>query len=144
MFSLRFPDDGRVAHFCYEADRGGVPLADMLEKLRAYYAFIKRQQKHKGAFGLHPIRAVLIETPDESRARKLMELVEHAAVIGQGKHCTLFWFCISPLFTIPAADVPTASVERRYLEQPQIVLDRLWATPDLALHSVADAENLVA
>jgi hypothetical protein len=143
VFSLRFPGDGRLAHFCYEADRGSMPLADMLKKLRAYYAFIKRQHKHKGAFGVHPIRAVLIEAPDEPRARKLMELVEHAAVIGQGKHCTLFWFCISPLLTTPA-DASDGTIERRYLLQSEVVLERLWATPDLVLHSLADAENFVA
>ena len=144
VFSLRFPSDGnRLAHFCYEADRGTMPLADMLKKLRAYYAFIKRQQKHKGAFGVHPVRAVLIEAPDESRARKLMELVEHAAVIGQGKHCMLFWFCISPLLIAPT-DGPDGMPERRYLSEPQVMLERLWATPDLALHSLADVENFVA
>jgi hypothetical protein len=64
LFTLRFAD-GRQSHFCYEADRGTMPMADMLKKLRAYYHFIKRQQKHKQAFGVHPIRAVLIETTDE-------------------------------------------------------------------------------
>ena len=86
LFTLRFAG-GRLAHFCYEADRGTMPPADMLKKLRAYHPFIKRQQKHKAAFGVHPIRAVLIETTDEPRARKLMELVEDAAVLGEGRHC---------------------------------------------------------
>ena len=30
MFSLGFPT-GQVCHFCYEADRGTMPLADMLK-----------------------------------------------------------------------------------------------------------------
>lgn len=76
LFSLHFAD-GRTSHFCYEADRGTMPAADMLKKLRAYYHFIKRQQKHKDTFSVHPIRAVLIETTDEPRARKLMELARH-------------------------------------------------------------------
>ena len=78
-----------------------MPMADMLKKLRAYYHFIKRQQKHKEAFGVHPIRAVLIETTDEPRARKLMELAQHPAVIGEGKRASLFWFTISPLLATP-------------------------------------------
>src|SRR5437867_9429027 len=69
LFSLRFParQEQQLVHFCYEADRGSMPMADMLKKLRAYYHFIKRQQKHRESFGVHPIRAVLIETTDEPR-----------------------------------------------------------------------------
>ena len=53
MFSLRFPHpatEGQLVHFCYEADRGSMPLADMLKKVRAYYHFIKREQRHRDAF----------------------------------------------------------------------------------------------
>src|SRR5712691_511070 len=121
VFSLQF-QDGRCAHFCYEADRGTMPMADMMKKLRAYFHFIKRQQKHKEAFGLHPIRAVLIETTDEARARKIMDLARHPAVIGGGKRSSLFWFAISPLFA--ASDVPGKSVTP-YLTRPELVLDRL-------------------
>jgi hypothetical protein len=141
LFSLRFADRPQPVHFCYEADRGTMPPADMLKKLRAYYHFIKRQQKHKEAFGVHPIRAVLIETTDELRARKLMELAGQATVIGEGKRTALFWFAISPLFTASTtADAikPVAT----YLDRPSVVLDRLWALPDLTLHALADAENL--
>ncbi|HEY4362178.1 MAG TPA: hypothetical protein VGN17_14475 [Bryobacteraceae bacterium] len=84
VFSLGLPPD-RLSHFCYEAERGTMPIADMLKKLRAYFHFIKRRQNHKEAFGLHPIRAVLIETTDESRARKLMGVLESPSVIGAGK-----------------------------------------------------------
>jgi hypothetical protein len=146
LFSLRITDrskDVRFAHFCYEADRGTMPQADMLKKFRAYYHFIKRQQKHKGAFGMHPVRAVLIETTDESRARKLMELAEHPAVIGQGKRSTLFWFCISPLLTAQA-EAETGSPAPRYLLAPDLILQPVWALPDLSLHSLADAENTTA
>ena len=70
LFTLRFadrPPESQLAHFCYETDRGTIPMANMLKKFRAYHHFIKRQQKHKEAFGVHPIRAVLIETTKESR-----------------------------------------------------------------------------
>ena len=138
LFSLRFP--GRPAgqelvHFCYEADRGSMPMADMLKKLRAYYHFVKRQQLHKQAFGVHPMRAVLIETVDESRARRLMELVKLPAVIGESKRSSLFWFAISPLFTAAAPTGPAT-----YLLSPEAILKRVWALPDLAMLSLSDQE----
>lgn len=139
MFSLQFPDN-RVSHFCYEADRGSMPMADMLKKFRAYYHFIKRQQQHKKAFGVHPIRAVLVETTDEPRARKLMELAQHQAVIGEGKRSSLFWFAISPLFAA-SEDAMIGRSPCRYLRQPNVVLDQLWALPDLSLHGLRDIEN---
>ena len=135
LFSLSFAD-GRLAHFCYEADRGTMPAADLLKKLRAYHHFIKRQQQHRQAFGVHPIRAVLVETTDERRARKLMRLAQHPAVIGQGQRTALFWFAISPLFTKAAAGQP------QYLRFPEIIYERLWALPDFSLHGLADAENV--
>jgi len=140
LFSLRFAD-GRVSHFCYEADRGTMPMADMLKKLRAYYHFIKRQQ-HREAFGVHPMRAVLIETTDEPRARKLMELAELPAVLGRGKRSSLFWFVISPLFTA-ANPMGNGHQLSTYLSKPDIILDRLWALPDLTLHALGDTENAV-
>jgi hypothetical protein len=136
MFSLRFPNN-RVSHFCYEADRGSMPMADMLKKFRAYYHFIKRQQKHKDAFGVHPIRAVLVETTDEPRARKLMELASHPAVIGEGQRSALFWFAISPLFT----DQPEGAGQSYYLDQPEQLFNPIWALPDGSLHRLGDAEN---
>jgi len=142
LFSLRLsgrPHD-QLSHFCYEADRGSMPMADMLKKFRAYYHFIKRQQLHTKAFGVHPIRAVLVETTTEDRARKLMQLAGHPAVIGAGKRSALFWFIISPLFVTPGE---TGSVQKSepYLSRPEIILDPLWALPDLTMHALVDAEN---
>ena len=139
LFTLRFAG-GRSSHFCYEADRGTMPAADMLKKLRGYHHLIRRQQKHKEAFGVHPIRAVLIETTNEPRARKLMELAQHAAVLGAGKRTALFWFVISQLFTALTAtrgSRPSPS----YLDRPALLFDALWALPDLTLHSITDVEN---
>jgi len=51
----------------YEVDRG--TMTNMLKKLRPYFHFIKRQQRHKQSFGIHPVRAVLIETTDDARSR---------------------------------------------------------------------------
>jgi hypothetical protein len=113
-------------------------MADMLKKFRAYYHFIKRQQKHKASFGVHPIRAVLAETTDEPRARKLMELALHPAVIGAGQRSSLFWFAISPLFT----DQPDGAEQPYYLDWPEQLFNSIWALPDGSLHRLADAENI--
>ncbi len=139
MFTLRFParpPERQLAHFFYEADRGTMNYTDMREKLRAYYHYIKKQQRHKEEFGIHPIRAVLVETTDEGRGKKLMELVNHPLVCGP-RRAGLFWFSISPLFTDP----PDGQRVAHYLEKPEIVLKQIWALPDRTLHSLSDAEN---
>jgi len=140
LFTLRFADRAEghhLTHYCYEADRGSMVMTDMLKKFRGYYQFIKKQQKHREAFGVHPIRAVLVETTDEARGKKLMELVGHPLVAGPGKRAGLFWFSISPLFTDPAADSPIPS----YLDRPQSIFEPIWALPDHSLHALNDAEN---
>ncbi len=140
MFSLRFadrPEGQQLSHFFYEADRGSMIMTDMIKKLRAYYYFIKKQQRHKLAFGIHPVRAVLIETTDETRGRKLMELANHPLVCGPNKRAGLFWFTISPLFTERKQGNNLAT----YLARPEVIFDSIWALPDSSLHSLADAEN---
>jgi len=111
--------------------------ADMLKTMRAYYHFIKRTQGHKEVFGVHPIRAVLIEAPDEPRAKKLLEVAQTPLVSGAGKRAGLFWFTISSLFT--ATDEKTALPV--YLNPPDLVLDPIWALPDRTLHALTDSEN---
>lgn len=143
LFSLQFssPEGGtpvsHMSHFCYEADRGTMTPADMLRKFRAYYHFIKRRQGHKEAFGVHPIRAVLIEAPDEPRARKLMDLAQTSMVSGAGKRAGLFWFTIAPLFTERRITIGAPT----YLARPEILLDRVWALPDRTMHALTDTEN---
>ena len=140
LFTLGFkerPPDRQLAHFFYEADRGTMVLTDMLRKFRGYHHFIKKQQRHKEAFGIHPVRAVLVETTDKARGKRLMELVNHPLVAGPAKRAGLFWFTISPLFTDPAegSSVP------RYLKEPELVLDSIWALPDRGMRALGDSEN---
>jgi hypothetical protein len=140
LFTLRFkdrPEDLQLAHFFYEADRGTMVLTDMLRKFRGYHHFIKKQQRHKEAFGIHPVRAVLVETTDEARGKRLMELITHPLVAGPAKRTGLFWFTISPLFMDPAE----GSTVPRYLSQPELVLDPIWALPDRMLRALGDSEN---
>jgi hypothetical protein len=144
LLTLRFldrPEESQLAHFFYEADRGSMNSTDMLKKLRAYHHFVKRQQRHKESFGIHPVRAVLVETTDESRARRLMQLVHHPLVCGGGKRAGLFWFTISSLF---ADSEPVAKSVRplpHYLVQPEVVFDPIWALPDQSMHALGDSEN---
>jgi hypothetical protein len=140
LFTLRFADRAeghQFTHFCYEADRGSMVMTDMLKKFRGYYHFIKKQQRHKEAFGIHPVRAVLVETTDEARGKRLMELVNHPLVAGPAKRAGLFWFTISPLFTDP---VEGSSIPR-YLNAPDMVLDSIWALADRGMRALRDSEN---
>ena len=140
MFTLRLTDrpaEGQLAHFFYEADRGTMVMTDMLKKLRGYYHLIKKQQKHKEAFGVHPIRAVLVETTDEPRAKRLMELVNHPLVCGPARRAGLFWFTITPQFT----DSQEGSPLPCHLAHPDIIFDSIWALPDHTMHALGDAAN---
>jgi hypothetical protein len=54
----------------------------------------------------------------------------------------LFWFTISPLFS--DATSSSEGIERpvsRYLREPEIILDRIWALPDRNILALGDAEN---
>lgn len=142
IFTLRFPRrpaGAQEMHFAYEADRGTMPAADMLRKFRAYYYFVKKHKKHIEAFDIHPIRAVLVETPTESRAMKLMEIAGHPLVSGPNKRAGLFWHTISGLFNAvvehEGRQIP------KYLMEPAVVFDREWALPDFTKLSLLDGEN---
>jgi hypothetical protein len=137
LFTLRYtqrPADQQLVHFCYEADRGTMVATDMLKKMRGYYHFIKRFQMHRQAWDVHPIRAVLIETADEDRGNKLMDLVGHPLVAGPNRRAGLFWFTISPLFTPEEG----AAI---YLDKPDSVFKNIWALPDRTMHALGDEEN---
>jgi hypothetical protein len=146
LFTLRFTnrrEEQQLAHFFYEADRGTMVMTDMLKKLRAYYHFIKKQKKHREALGVHPIRAVLTETTTEARGMKLMELVNHPLVCGNGKRVGLFWFTISPLFAerVPVESSSNARSLPLHLKRPAVIFDPIWALPDRSLHALGDPEN---
>lgn len=140
LFSLNFPrgpSSSQLVHFVYEADRGTMTVTDMLRKLRAYYHFIKRQQLHRSAFGVHPIRAVVLETTTEERAVRLMRLVNHPLVGGPDKRVGLFWFTISPLFSRRAPGDQHPS----YLNDPAIIYRDVWRLPDLVRRSLIDVDT---
>ena len=118
-------------------------MTDMLRKFRAYYHFIEKQKKHRDAWGVHPIRAVLVETTDEARAKKLMDLENHPLVCGPGNRVGLFWFTISPVFSdsTPSDKTKNGRSVSAHLEQPTTVFDLIWALPDHSLHALGDTDN---
>jgi hypothetical protein len=121
-------------------------MTETLKNFRGYHYFIKRQQRHKKVFGVHPIRAVLVETTDEARGRRLMELAAHPLVCGAAKRAGLFWFSISPLFADRVQndeDMPSAHPFPHHLDHPEVVLASVWALPDRSLHALGDPENSV-
>jgi len=78
-------------------------MRDMLKRFRGYYHFIKKQQKHRDAFGVHPIRAVIVETTDEARGKKLMELAGHPLVTGPVNGLDFFGLASLPSSLTPLA-----------------------------------------
>lgn len=66
-----------------------------------------------------------------------MELVNRPLVAGPAKRAGLFWFTISPVFTDPVGGSPVP----RHLNQPELVLDRIWALPDRGMRALGDSEN---
>src|SRR5207237_8369372 len=106
-----------------------------------YFHFCKREQSHKEAFGIHPVRAVLIETTDEARARRLMQLVNHPLVCGPQKRAGLFWFTVSSLFITTSTGTNPIRLQRDYLQSPEIAFDQIWALPDLSMHPLNDVHH---
>src|SRR5689334_10498278 len=96
---------------------------DIRNDVLDYYFEIKQQQRNKEAFDVHPIRAVLIETKDEARARRLMQLVHHPLVAGPSKRAGLFWFTISGMLDEVVAATSSRRALPYYLDRPQIILD---------------------
>jgi hypothetical protein len=87
------------------------------------------------------IRAVLVETTSETRARKLMELAQHPAVVGASKRSGLYWFTISPRFAGPASGESANRALLSYLDRPKMVLNAIWALSDRSLHALGNSEN---
>jgi hypothetical protein len=141
FFTLEFPgnpEGERRAHFFYEADRATTSSETFRNKLRAYFQFIVRQRKHRDAYGITRVRAVLVETLNRPRVKILHSAARHPTVSGQTPS-PLFWFTISELFTKKfvrgEADGPPPAV----LARPERVLEKIWlpaAGPPL--HSLLD------
>jgi|SRR5579872_420691 len=124
----------RLAHFFYEADRATMTVADMRQKLRGYFYFIKKEAAQRQIYNAHPIRAVLIETLNPKRAEQLRDLVQDGSVCGPGR-TGLFWITISEHKSADEGEI-------RKLTGPDRILTRIWRLPvDEQFHSMLDGEN---
>lgn len=130
FFTLYFPtkpEGQQRSHFLYEADRGTENTTRFKMKLRAHWHFTVKQRRHRtgSAYGVHAIRAVLIESTDMHWAHQLRESAKHPIV--SNRPSPLFWFTTSDLFTKPV-DQGNRTVPR-YLLEPELIFSRIWATP---------------
>ena len=138
FFTLSLPTDhSEPLHFFYEADRHRTDTNKYNKKLRAHFHFaVKQKERLKESYGINRIRAVLTETIDDEWAERLRSAANHVIVSGS-KPSPLFWFTTSRLFT-ESRSIGNGS-QPTYLEKPEIVFDRIWATPvDNTLHSLID------
>ena len=94
-----------------------------------------RQDKHREHFGIHRIRAVLIEAPDADQAGYLRRLTEHPVVLGGRRNPSpLSWFTTSEFFTklldIDEAQQPEGTRKLpRWLAEPATIARPIWFTP---------------
>lgn len=140
FFTLSFPkNEGKgQSHFFYEADRHRTNTHKYNKKLRAHFHFVVKQKRHQEIYGVNRIRAVLTETVDDEWAEGLRQAANHVTVSGP-KPSPLFWFTTSRLFVEPAPVGEGARALPTYLQQPNIVLRKIWASPvDDTFHSVLD------
>jgi hypothetical protein len=141
LFTLSFPETQREPlHFLYEADRHRTNTHKYSKKLRAHFHFIVKQRQHQRIYGIDRIRAVLTETIDDEWAERLRYAAGSVTVSGS-KSSPLFWFTTSRLFTEPIDNndlTPSRSLPT-YLDRPDIVLRKIWASPvNDTLHSLID------
>jgi hypothetical protein len=133
-FTLYFPkrEEGKqYSSFFYEADRRTTDTARMIKKLRGHFHFIVKQKLHQSLYTVPSVRAVLVETLDSQWAETLRQAAGHPAVSG-AKPSNLFWFTSSEFFTKTIAKQDGKRTKRiaYYLENPSIVFNPLWFTPN--------------
>ena len=143
FFTLQFrnePSSQQQVHFFYEADRKHTSIKKHNRKLRAHFHYIVKQRRQEQDYGIKRVRAVLIETVDDSWADSLRSAAAHPAVSGS-KPSPLFWFTTSRLFM---QQIETDENGRKrqvpyYRLHPEIVLKKIWASPvDDTLYSLFD------
>jgi hypothetical protein len=136
FFTLTF-QDGKQAHFLYEADRGTENTTRFKLKLRAHHHFIVRQNLHRtiSPYNVHSIRAVLTESTDSNWASQLREAAKHPVIAPRPS--PLFWFTTSEMFFSKAT--ATEPSKPLFLEKPEMIFKRIWASPvDDTLLNLAD------
>jgi len=134
FFALFFPDrEGRekTQYFFYEADRKNTSIRKFNKKLRAHFHYIVKQKKHVADYGIGRIRAVLIESIEDHWTNQLRLHSRHPVVAGK-KPSPLFWFTTSDLIFEQKITARVKGAEKEiplFLEKPEIVFEKIWATP---------------
>jgi hypothetical protein len=134
FFALYFPDregDDKSQYFFYEADRRTTSIRKMQNKLRAHFQYVVRQKKHVEDYGVKRIRAVLVESINDHWTNNLRIGARHPIVSGN-KPSPLFWFTTSDVVFDRPIKAKIKGVEReipRYLDTPELVFNKIWATP---------------
>ena len=126
LFTLHFPAEQRDATFPLEIDRNTTNSTDFTRKLRAYYQFVVEQKKHREAYGVPHIRAVLTETVNQAAANRLGRAATHPS-IKPGEPSRLFWFTHAELIA------KTHKVRDRniplFILQPAVIFTGVWRNP---------------
>ena len=126
------PNGPDALHYFYEADRKTTATPRFSRKLRAHFAYIVRQRRHREKYGVSRIRAVLIETLDEPWREQLMQAARHPMVSGQ-RPSSLFWFVASTEL------LPQQSKTSILLPDPEAIFRRVWTSPvDIKPRSLLD------
>ncbi len=134
FFALYFSDrigEEQTQYFFYEADRKTTSIKKFNRKLRSHFHYIVKQKKHISDYGVKRIRAVLVESIEDHWTNQLRLSARHAVVAGR-KPSPLFWFTTSDLIFEQKTTTRIKGVEKEipiYLEKPELVFKRIWATP---------------
>lgn len=134
FFALHFPDrdpSNGTQYYFYEADRKTTSIKKMQKKLRSHFHYVVKQKKHVDDYGVKRIKAVLVESIEDSWANNLRIAARHPVVSGS-KPSPLFWFTTSDTLFEKPLNVNINSVQKDvpiYLEKPELVLAKIWATP---------------
>ncbi len=148
FFGLHFPDrtgDDRNQYFFYEADRKTTSIKKMQKKLRAHFHYIVKHKKHFEDYGVSRIRAVLVESIEDAWANSLRLASRHPIVSGN-KPSPLFWFTTSDVLFERPVTVKIKSADREvplYLEKPELVFAKIWATPESQENQQLEFQSLI-
>ena len=134
FFAIQFPNQtgaDTTQYFFYEADRKTASIKKMQKKLRAHFQYVVKQKKHFDDYGVKRIKAVLVESIEDHWTNNLRLAARHHVVSGS-KPSPLFWFTTSDLIFEKSAAVTIKSAQKEvpvYLEKPELVFEKIWATP---------------
>ena len=134
FFALHFPDrtgEDQTQYFFYEADRKTTSIKKMQKKLRSHFHYVVRQKKHINDYGVKRIKAVLIESINDHWTNSLRLAARHKIVSGN-RPSPLFWFTTSDVIFERLITKKIKSTEKQipvFLEKPELVFEKIWATP---------------